>query len=399
VIVQLALLASLQQQTPSVPPDNSYLFFVASEGFNQVALLRFGPTGARIEHRTLIRLPSVDSTNPRSVHVAPGGQYYYLGTTLGFPSGELLKLHISADSAPMMRVGADSARGAAPSDTLRGREPLDGIPGAIQVTPDGEYALVTNAPLATGLPPSWISVVYLKPMVEVARITTCASPRGGRLTVDGARHYSLCAAGDELIEIDVPAMKLSRRLALGGAGEPRCAPDAVTIANDDARLYITCEQSGEVVEVDPRAWTVTRRITVGKRPTDVAATPDGRMLVVINRESQSVSLVDLANGREITQVATVLQFPAAFSLNPNDAVPLLTWTLERARLALWHVPAAVVVSPDNRYAFVTVAGLGGDPGTVDVIDLASHAIVATVEVGRGAGSIDFWKMETKKTPR
>jgi YVTN family beta-propeller protein len=397
VIVQLALLASLQQQTPPVPPDNSYLFFVASEGFNQVALVRFGPGGARIEHRTLIRLPSIDSANPRNVGLAPGGQSYYVTTAFGFPGGELLKVRIAADSAPMMRIGADSVRGAAQSDTLRGREPLNGYPGAIQITPDGEYALVTNATPLTDREPSAISVVYLRPMVEVARITTCANPRGGRLTADGARHYSLCMPGDDLVEIDVPAMKVSRHLSLSGAGEQRCAPNAVTIANDGAQLYVTCEQSNEVLEVDLRAWAVTRRFAVGKRPTDVAATPDGRMLVVTNRESQSVSLVDLATGREIAQVATVLHFPATFGIDPNDRFALLSAALEVARLFVWRAPAAAVVSPDNRYAFVTVAGLGGDPGTVDVIDLAARVIVATVEVGRGAGGIDFWKMEVKKS--
>ncbi len=397
MIVQLALLASLQQQTSPVPPENSYLFFVASEGFNQVALVRFGPGGARIEHRTLIRLPAIDSANPRNVRVAPDGQHYYVTTAFGFPSGELLKVRIAADSAPMMGIGADSARGAAPLDTLRGREPLNGYPDAIQITPDGAYALVTNATPVADREPSSISVVYLKPMVEVARITTCASPRGGRLSADGARYYSLCMQGDDLVEIDVHAMKLSRHLAIGGGGQQHCAPSAVTIANDGGRLYITCEQSGEVVEVDPQAWAVTRRIAVGKRPGDVAATPDGHTLAVTNRESQSVSLVDLVSGREIAQVATVLRFPEAFALSPTDRFASVTWTAEVFRIALWRTPMAVALSPDSRYAFVTVTGLGGDPGTVDVIDLASRAVVTTVEVGRGAGSIDFWKMETKKS--
>jgi DNA-binding beta-propeller fold protein YncE len=393
----LAVLASLQQQTPPKAPDNSYLFFVASEGFNQVALVRFGPAGARIEHRTLIRLPSIDSANPRSLRVAPGGQDYYLATALGFPTGELLKLRIAADSAPMLRFGADSARGAAPADTLRGREPLDTDPGAIQVTPDGTFAWITNATPAADPQLSSISVVYLKPMVEVARIATCASPRGGRLTADGTRHYSVCLHDDALVDIDARAMKVARRLALAGAGEQRCGPSWVTTSADDTRLYVTCEQSGEVIEIDARAWAVTRRIAVGKEPGDVAATADGRMLVVTNRGSQNVSLVDLAGGHEVAQVPMVLHFPATFAISPADEFSFVTAAWEVAQLSVRRVPAGVVVSPDNRYAFVTVSGIGGDPGTVDVIDLADRVIVATIEVGRGARGIDFWKMEAKKT--
>src|ERR1019366_1574700 len=97
VMFQLALLASLQQ-TPSPKPDNSYLVFVASEGFDQVALLRFGPTGLRIEHRTLIRLPATDSVGPRALRITPDGRDYYVTTARGFPTGELLKVRIAADS-------------------------------------------------------------------------------------------------------------------------------------------------------------------------------------------------------------------------------------------------------------------------------------------------------------
>ena len=42
----------------------------------------------------------------------------------------------------------------------------------------------------------------------------------------------------------------------------------------------------------------------------------------------------------------------------------------------------VVVSPDDRYAFVTVEGIGSEPGTVEVIDLVALKTVATLESRR-----------------
>jgi DNA-binding beta-propeller fold protein YncE len=53
----------------------------------------------------------------------------------------------------------------------------------------------------------------------------------------------------------------------------------------------------------------------------------------------------------------------------------------------------VVVSPDDRYAFVSVEGIGSQPGTVEVIDLRARAAVASADVGQMAGGIDFWKTE------
>ncbi len=55
-----------------------------------------------------------------------------------------------------------------------------------------------------------------------------------------------------------------------------------------------------------------------------------------------------------------------------------------------------VVSPDDRYAFISVEGVGSEPGTVEVIDLNSLKTVATVDVGPQAAGIDFWKMEPSK---
>jgi len=52
-----------------------------------------------------------------------------------------------------------------------------------------------------------------------------------------------------------------------------------------------------------------------------------------------------------------------------------------------------VVSPDSRFAFVTVEGIGSEPGTVEVIDLLARKTVATVDVPEQAAGIDFWKVE------
>jgi len=56
-------------------------------------------------------------------------------------------------------------------------------------------------------------------------------------------------------------------------------------------------------------------------------------------------------------------------------------------------PHGVAVSPDNRYAFVSVEGIGSEPGTVEIIDLEALKTITTVDVAPQAAGIDFWKME------
>ena len=43
--------------------------------------------------------------------------------------------------------------------------------------------------------------------------------------------------------------------------------------------------------------------------------------------------------------------------------------------------------------FVSVEGIGGEPGTMDVIDIKKAIKVASADLGKQAGGIIFWKME------
>ncbi|MGH7593479.1 MAG: YncE family protein [Gemmatimonadales bacterium] len=342
--------ASAQTPTPS---DRSYLIFVASAAVDQLALIRFGPKGALVEHRTAVTLRPDQTAAPLGISLVPRGRFYYVIVANGFTNGELLQVKIAADS---------SHRESQPPDTLWGREPLGASPTAVQVSADGAFAWVTSGNSGTTSRSS-VSVVYLERMVEVARIPTCATPTGSRLTADGSRHYSVCIGDDLLVEIDAKAMAVTRRLALARGTAP-CGPAAVEPTTDGSKIYVACSRSDDVAEVDASTWTIGRRIPMGAGVSRLALTHDGKLLVGTNERGQSVSIVELASGHELARLPT-----------------------RRAS------PAGVVVTPDDRYAFVTVAGAGAEPGTVEVIDLAALKTVATVDVGRGAGGIAFWKMQ------
>jgi DNA-binding beta-propeller fold protein YncE len=127
-------------------------------------------------------------------------------------------------------------------------------------------------------------------------------------------------------------------------------------------VYVACNKSSDVAEIDVATWTMTRRFPMGPGVYNLAASHDGKRLVGTNKRGQSVSVVDLASGKEIALLPTKRK-----------------------------VASGVVISPDDRYAFVTVEGIGSEPGTVEVIDLRALRTVAVVDVGQQAGGIDFWK--------
>jgi DNA-binding beta-propeller fold protein YncE len=366
-----------------VPPTQDYLVYVASEGVDKIALVRFGPTGARVDHQIKTGKTPTELSGPHGLAMSPDHKYYYVSTAHGTPFGDLWKYTAGTDS-------------------LKGTVQLGYFPATVQVTPDGTYAYVVNFNLYGDMVPSSVSVVYLDDLAEVARITTCTMPHGSRLNPQGTRHYSACMMDDLLVEIDTKNMNVSRhfqltkgsekgmdgapnvrRAAAAGTapamshdmsghgmegpkpGDVSCSPTWAQPSADGTKIFVACNKSSDLVEVDAATWTMTRRIPAGNGVYNLAVTRNGKLVVGTNKRGQSVSVIDIASGKELARIATKRR-----------------------------IPSGLVISPDDRYAFVTLEGVGSEPGTVEVIDLAALKSVATVDVGQQAGGIDFWKMES-----
>jgi DNA-binding beta-propeller fold protein YncE len=143
-----------------------------------------------------------------------------------------------------------------------------------------------------------------------------------------------------------------------------CLPTWAQPSVDGRKIYVACNKSNEIAEVDAAGWKVTRRIPAGDGVYNLAVSADGKFLIATNKRGASVSIFDLESGKELARVATKRK-----------------------------VVHGVVISPDSKYAFVTVEGVGAEPGTVEIIDLATKKTAATVDTPPQAAGIDFWKME------
>jgi DNA-binding beta-propeller fold protein YncE len=358
-------------------PDRDYLVYIGSEATDEVALVRFGPKGAKVDHVNAVGMMPSDPDGPHGVGVAPDGRTYFVSTAHGVPFGYLWKFTTAGDSA-------------------RGRTELGMFPATLQVSPDGALVYVVNFNLHGEMVPSSVSVVAADEMIEVARITTCKMPHGSRLNPQGTKHYSACMMDEMMVEIDTRSLGVSRHFMLtkgkehgmegapstmgggheghdmGGHGleQPKgpdqttCSPTWAQPSFDGSKVYVACNRTSDVVEVDVASWAMTRRIPMGNGVYNLAVTHDGKYLLGTNKRDQSVSAIDLASGTEAARIRTKRK-----------------------------VVHGVVVSPDDRYAFVSVEGIGSEPGTLEVIDLRSLQSVAQVDVGQMAGGIDFLRIE------
>jgi DNA-binding beta-propeller fold protein YncE len=333
----------------SVPaPAAAYTLYVASESTDQVARVAFDGRTLRVEATRPVGHNPVDIDGPHGLAVAPDGRHLYVTLGHGRPFGYLWKLSTDGD-----RYVAQTMLGL--------------FPATVDVTPDSRYAMVVNFNLHGDHVPSSVSKVYLPEMVELARIETCVMPHGSRVDPAGRRHYSACMMDDLLVEIDIAEARVARRFSVRPGAE-RAAADADRVCSptwaqpsaDGTRVFVACNRSDEVLEIDVAGWTLARRFPTGPSPYNLDVTPDGRLLLVTlkNRTEPDTEIIDLASGRTLARVR-------------NSTV----------------LPHGLAVSADSRFAFVSVEGVGSEPGRVDAIDLRSFARVATVEVGQQAGGI------------
>ena len=362
--------------TTAAAQQQDYLVFVASEAVDKIALVRFGPGGAKVEREIAVGLMPTEPDGPHGVAVSPDGKSLFVTTAHGQPFGYLWKY--------------DAATG-----RVVQRVQLGNFPASMQVSPDGWFAYVVNFNLHGDMVPSSVSIVAVDSMLEVARIPTCVMPHGSRLNSQGTLQYSTCMMNDLLVEIDTRTFAVSRHFMLaqghehGDAGPPHvehhtmehdataptahaampptsCSPTWAQPSSDGTRVFVACNKSNDIVEIDVASWTMKRRLPAGDGVYNLTATRDGKLLLGTNKRGQSVSIFEVASGKELARVAT-----------------------------LRKVVHGVVVSPDDRYAFVSVEGIGSEPGTLEVIDLAKRARVASVDLGQMAGGLDFWKIESR----
>lgn len=376
---------------PEQDPEATYWVYVLAESADRIHRIRFGPDGATVENTAPIGMFPVTMEGPHGIQVSPRKDYFYVTTGHGIPDGKFWKFEVGADRPVTEAID------------------LGNFPASLDVTPDGLYAFIVNFNLHGAMVPSTVSTVYLPSFQEVAQTETCTMPHGSRVAPDGLHHYSVCMMDDQLVEISTRDFEVSRRFSLVqgaegplvadhvaehtdhqdhhqthhaeesppqardrrehdpagmGAHGSTCTPTWVHPAADGERLYVACSATDEVLEIDRHGWELLRRFSTERGPYNLESTKDGRVLVVTLKQGNGVQFFDLETGESLA-----------------------------VRGSSTTVTHGVVTTPDSRYAFVSVEGVGAEPGKVDIYDLRTFEEVASVEVRQQAAGIAFLKME------
>ncbi|MEP1151789.1 MAG: YncE family protein [Balneola sp.] len=380
----IALFLVLLAPTKGVSQD--YYVYVAAESEDEVHLIHFdGKTNkAKIAKTIEVGRFPTEIDGPHGINISPDGKYWFLSIAHGNPYGMLAKYETGTDK-------------------LVATTDLGLFPASMEISKSTGLLYVVNFNLHGKMEPSTVSVVDPDFMEVITDIETGIMPHGSRISDDGKRQYHVSMMTDELIEINTAGLNVSRRLNLkknamtmdsmkeksdhaenheqhmkDGTHEKHMAEKGEMEGMDMAKpevkptwadphptkpfVYVAGNGSDEIIEINTKDWKITRRMTSGKAPYNLEVSDDGKLLVASYKGEGATGIFDLESGKEIAKI-------------------------ENSR----KVTHGVAVSKDSRYAFLSVEGIGGEPGSVDIIDLKMNKRVAVVETGKQAGGIIFWK--------
>lgn len=359
--------STLHAESDLTPPSREYYAYVCAESEDEVALVRFGPSGIEVTKTITVGSFPAETEGPHGINISPGGRYWYVSIAHGNPFGSIHKYETGTDEwLGDVRVGM--------------------FPATLDVAATTGLLFVVNSDFYGDHVPSTISVVETATMTEIAQFESGTMPHGARFSRDGRTLYSVNMMDDELVEVDALRFEVGRRLKLGqtgdaagghkghgdhadvstghGAhGQPSVEPSWVTPPTSDGLIYITALSGNAIYEVDTGDWKVSRRLeTPAPGPYNAAVAPDERLLVVTYKKGDSVGFWDLEEGREVARVSTTRR-----------------------------IPHGVAITSDGRFSLVTVEGVGGEPGVVEVYDNGAFRRVAQIDIGKQAGGIALWE--------
>ncbi|MCS5702613.1 MAG: YncE family protein [Acidobacteria bacterium] len=376
IVGLVAIIGTLVVVVTAIPQAQStYTFYVAAESDDVVEKIAFGPRGLSLIKSIAVGSWPTEIEGPHGLGISPDGAHWYLSLAHGQPGphGNIVKYSTE-------------------DDVWLGEVAVGMFPATLAVSPSIGLLYVANFNLH-GLPePSSISVVDPESMTEVGQVDVGVMPHGARMNREGSKLYSVNMMDDVLVEVDAYRIEVSRQLGLtrhaqhkidgthqqhmdqhGSAAGHEAMDDMdmsemikptwATAPTPQGKIYVAGNGAGKILEIDLEDWEITREFATPAGPYNLDVSLDGMLLVATYKSSRSVGFWDLNAGKEVGRVET---------LRP--------------------IPHGIVITPDARYAFATIEGIGGEPGSVEAYDLTTFKRVGNLDIGKQAGGIAFWKI-------
>ena len=256
------------------------------------------------------------------------------------------------------------------SPKVAGQRPLIYVPnhssGTVSVIDPTTYKVIDTYVTGPGpqhVVPSWDLQTLYATNDEGGDSLTPIDPKTGKragpnIAVPDPYNMYFTPDGTSAIVVAEELQRLDFRdphtFALQSSIKVDCAGiDHIDFSADLTKLVATCEFSGKLVEIDVKSHAILGYLNVGVKPQDIKLDPAGKIYYVADMVKNGVYLIDADQFKVIDFIPTG---PEAHGL---------------------------YVSRDSTKMYVANRGGSANNGSVSVIDVDTHKIVATWPVPHG----------------
>ncbi len=285
---------------------------------------------------------------PNNIALTPDGEYAYV-------------TNMNSDSVSVINTESNTV-----TATITGFS----SPDHIAIAPSGEYAYVINQENNS------VSVISTATNTVTATITIgngmSSGLNGLAITPDSGYVYVTNVGGMSVSVINTDTNEITATINVEGS------PGGVIVTPDGKYLYVsqttynfdTEKSEGEILVINTATNTVEKKIAVEAYPHSLSVTPDGKVVCVVSLDANSVNPVEESLG-----------FVSVINTDTNSV----------ARVDVGCSPRGIAVTPNSQYACVT--NLGTDDffkpakpinSSVSVVNLVTNTVSATLEVPVGS---------------
>ncbi len=172
----------------------------------------------------------------------------------------------------------------------------------------------------------------------------------------------------------------------GPEGNDDCTPASAEAAGDT---------NSYVYRINTSTLAIDQVIEVGMVPKYLTVTPNGKYLLVANWCSYDLSVVNIAEGKQVARLP-IGAYPRGLAVSPNSETAYvaimggdtvvkvdLNTLKEESSFPVGENPRHLVIDPTGRYLYASLNG----PGDVVKINLATDTVIATTHTGDDCRSL------------